>query len=149
MGINIGTSTTSANEVFVGTESIGEIYVGTELVWQKMIGPSGPFRIRLASGSPNTNTVSYGTVITFEISTQPTDDRPLSEGTYQWYRSSGTGNPVQFGDSGTATSGTALTYDGSYQSNPTFSFNQQIHCIYTDADGNTIDSQSIYYRWTT
>ncbi len=148
MGINIGTSTTSADEVYVGTESIGEIYVGTELVWQlnNDPAPTGPFSTRLAAGSPASNTVPYGTVITFEITVQPTDDQPLSTGTYQWYSGN---NPIQFGHSGTATSGTALTYDGSYIEIPTFSFNQDIHCIYTDAGGNTIESGSVFYRWTT
>ena len=48
MPINIGTSTTSADKVFVGAEPIGEIYIGEELVWASvkevtitLVAPSG------------------------------------------------------------------------------------------------------------
>ena len=102
MGINIGTSTTSANEVYVGTESIGEIYVGTELVWSKPVANTAPILFSISDGGSNTATAGSDVAISLPAGTTVTltataIDPEVTDGTqtlsYLWRR-----NNVQFGN---------------------------------------------------
>ncbi len=138
MGINIGTSTTSANEVYVGTESIGEIYVGTELVWAKQTGtaPSWPVGSFVRTdGNPTQPTAGVHT-ITFTAT--PTDPEGLAGGTYEWYEN----------DTNLAGTTTHPTNSFDFTNTVTF-FGRTIryHCVFTDSTGNSADSSGVFVQW--